>query len=66
MVDPLSVALGIGVAVVVLLAAFGLFAGGWIRGRAPDHIVDMNEVSNYQMHVQANEALAQDVDDADG
>lgn len=65
MVDPLSVALGIGVAVVVLLAAFGLFAGGWIRGRSPDHVVDMNEVENYHQGTWANQAMSKDIDDSE-
>ena len=62
MVDPISVAIGIGVAVATLLAALGLF----LAGQQPDHIVDMREVSSYYRHVSANEALQQDIDDSRG
>jgi len=63
MVDPLSVALGVGVAAVILLAAAGLYLYGYVRSRGPDHIVDMREVSNYYRHKNSNEALNEDVED---
>jgi 2-polyprenyl-6-methoxyphenol hydroxylase-like FAD-dependent oxidoreductase len=59
MVDPISVAIGIGAAVAGLLAAGGLY----LAGRRPAHVIDMREVSAYYRHVSANEALQQDIDD---
>jgi len=61
MVEPLSVAIGIGVAVVIILASAGLY----FAGQRPDHIVDMREVANYYRHVSANESLEQDVEDSE-
>jgi len=58
MVEPLSIAIGIGIGVAALLAGFGLYAAG----QRPDHMVDMREVSNYYRHKSAMEALEEDVD----
>jgi len=61
MVDPLSVTVGIGVAVAVLLAGLGLY----YLGQRPAHMVDMTEVAAYHRHRSAAEALEQDVDDSE-
>jgi xanthine/uracil/vitamin C permease (AzgA family) len=65
MVEPLSVAIGIGVAVGILLAFLGLMLVGYVVGRRPDHIVDMSEVSAYYRHRSAAAALSQDVQDSE-
>lgn len=65
MVDPLSVTVGAGAALVAIAALIGVYLAGWRRSRAPDHVVDMNEVANYHRHVSSNEALSQDVEAAD-
>jgi len=62
MVDPLSITIGIGVAVAVGLAAYGLYAAG----QRPEHIVDMREVSNYYRHTSTLRALEGDIDDDEG
>lgn len=59
MVDPVSVTIGIGVSVVGILAAAGLY----LAGRTPDHIINMRSVASYYRHQSALEALNQDVDD---
>jgi hypothetical protein len=61
MVEPLSVAIGIGIGIAALLAGTGLY----LLGQKPDHIVNMREVSNYYRHVSANRALEQDIDDSE-
>jgi len=61
MVEPLSVAIGIGAAVVIILASAGLY----FAGQRPTYMVDMREVANYYRHVSANEALEQDVEDSE-
>jgi len=63
MVDPMSVTIGIGVAVVALLAILGVYLAGFRQARKPDGIVDMGEISNYYRHKNSNQALAQDVED---
>jgi hypothetical protein len=60
MVDPLSISLGIGIA--VLLAAAG--TGIYLLGRSPDHIVNMRSVAGYYRQQQALESLNQDIDDS--
>jgi len=62
MVEPVSVTIGIGIAVAAVLIALGLY----LAGRRPDHIVDMREVSSYYRRQQALEALAEDVDGTEG
>jgi len=62
MVEPLSIAIGAGIAIVVLLA----FAGIYLAGRRPDHIINMREVSAYYRHKSAAEALRDDIDDSEG
>lgn len=53
MVDPLSITIGIAVAVFALLAGLGVA----FIARFPDHIVNMREVRSYQMQVNANRTL---------
>ena len=65
MVDPLSVTVGAGVTVVVMLALLGVFLAGYQAARRPEHVVDMQEVTNYARHKNSTEALSQDVE-ADG
>jgi len=62
MVEPLSIAIGAGIAVVVLLAMLGVY----LAGRKPDHIINMREVSAYYRHKSAAEALRDDIDDVEG
>lgn len=59
MVDPVSITIGVGATLVTMAAALGLY----LAGRAPDHIVDMREVSSYYRHQSALSALEDDVDD---
>lgn len=59
MVDPVSVTIGVALTLVITAASLGLY----LAGRAPDHIVDMREVSSYYRRQSALEALAEDVDD---
>jgi len=62
MVDPVSITIGAG----VTLALAGVSLGLYLAGRAPDHIVNMREISSYYRRKQALEALQQDVDDEEG
>jgi len=62
MVDPVSVTIGVALTVVTTAASLGLY----LAGRAPDHIVNMREVSSYYRRQSALEALAEDVDDDEG
>jgi len=66
MVDPLSVTVGAGVTVVVLLALLGVFLAGYQTARRPEHVVDMQEVANYERHKNSAEALSQDVEAGGG
>jgi hypothetical protein len=59
MVDPVSVTIGVASTLVTAAAALGLY----LAGRAPDHIVNMREVSSYYRRQSALEALSEDVDD---
>jgi len=63
MVDPLSVTIGVGLAVALGTAVLGIYLFGYVKAREPEHIVDMQEVANYQRHKQSAEALRQDVDE---
>lgn len=62
MVEPLSVTIGIGVAITALLAAYGLYAAG----QRPAYMVDMREVSRYYKETAAVSALEDDVGDSEG
>lgn len=57
MVEPLSITIGIGVALVGIAAAYGLYAAG----QRPAYMVDMREVSRYYKETAAVEALEEDV-----
>jgi len=57
MVEPISVALGSLAALVALLALTGVYQTGYRRSRAPDHVVDMNEVESYYRRTHAAETL---------
>lgn len=57
MVDALSIAIGAGGIVVVLLALAGVYFLGYWRARSPDNIIDMQEVHNYNMYTDTEQAM---------
>jgi hypothetical protein len=61
MVDPLSLAIGAGLTIVVVLAMLGLY----LAGRQPDHIIDMREIASYYRQQSAAEALQEDIDNSE-
>jgi len=61
MVDPVSVTIGVGVSVVSILAAGGLY----LAGRAPDHIINVREVETYERRTASIRALRQDIRDGE-
>jgi len=63
MVEPLSLAIGAGVALVVAAAVLGIYLSGRVAALRPDHVVDMRVVSNYYRHQSAHESLSSDVED---
>jgi hypothetical protein len=63
-IDPLSVAVGVGIAAVVSLAIVGVGLVGYRQARRPDYIVDMREVSNFYRHSNAARRIR--VEDRDG
>jgi len=62
LIDPTTVGIVIGAG----LATYGIYSVGRYRATAPDSIVDMQEVHNYEMFSQAGESLRQDVEGGDG
>jgi hypothetical protein len=62
MVDPLSITIGIGVAIAAILAGYGLYAAG----QRPAYMVDMREVSRYYTETAAVEALEEDIRNDEG
>ena len=53
MIDPLSVAVGIGASLLISMAIVGFVLVGYRQARRPDYIVDMREVSNFYRHANA-------------
>jgi len=64
-IDPLSVAIGVGIAAIIALAFIGVALGGYRQARRPDYIVDMREVSNFYRHSNAARRIRVDTDDDD-
>lgn len=62
MVEPMSIALGFVATVILLTALYGVYAYGAKGATQPDYIVDMQEVQNYSMYTQTQEALERDVE----
>jgi hypothetical protein len=52
-IDLLSVAIGVGVALIIGMAILGCMLVGYRQARQPDYIVDMREVSSYYRHSNA-------------
>ena len=60
MIDPLSVAVGVGVSFIIAMAILGFILFGYRRARSPDYIVDMREVSNFYIQAESIRSLRGD------
>lgn len=62
MVDPLSIAIGIGIAAIIGMAIVGFMLVGYRQSRRPDYIIDMREVSNFYRHANAARRIRVEAD----
>jgi len=65
MVDPLSIAIGVGIASIIGMAIVGFMLVGYRQSRRPDYIIDMREVSNFYRHANAARRIRVESDDND-
>lgn len=63
MIDVASAMIGASGVVISTAVFYAIFAFGRHQGKAPDHVVDMEEVAGYRRQQMTLEALENDVED---